>query len=159
MEQGMAFQKIWMESITKGMQAAFTVSPTSPPSEIMLHIRGGIFKALAQSWEEFMRSPQFLEGIQQTMEQVVTFRKMSKDFLGKARNEMQAPSRDDVDAIMRGMHHMESRLLDRVEELAGQFKSVSERVDKVAAMAAQPAQAAAAAAKRTPQARKTKSKQ
>src|SRR6516164_3090165 len=95
-EEAAAFQKIWMETMSRMMQTAFTVSPNSPTPEVLRQMRSGIFQALAQSWEEFMRSPQFLEGMKQWMETAIAFRKITSDFLAKARNEMQAPSRDDI---------------------------------------------------------------
>jgi hypothetical protein len=84
-------------------------------------LRSGMFQALAQSWEEFMRSPQFLEGMKQWMDNAINFRKMSNDFMAKVRSEFQAPSRDDVDNVLLSVRHMEKRLLDRLEELAGEI--------------------------------------
>ena len=129
-EQTAAFQKIWMDSMSKVMQSAFTLSPNSPPPEVLRQIRSGIFQALAQSWDEFMRSPQFLEGMKQWMDNAVNFRKMSNDFMAKVRNEMQAPSRDDIDTVMLTVRHMEKRLLDRVEDLAAQISQLTERLSK-----------------------------
>jgi hypothetical protein len=122
-----AFQKIWMETMSKMMQAAFTFTPNSPPPEVIRQIRGGIFQALAQSWEEFIRSPQFLEGMKQWMDNAIAFRKMTNDFMGKVRNEMQSPSRADIDTVMLTVRHMEKRLLDRMEELSSQVNELNER--------------------------------
>ena len=130
-EQAAAFQKIWMESMAKLMQTAFTLTPNSPPPEILRQIRSGIFQALAQSWEEFMRSPQFLEGMKQWMETAINFRKMTNDFMAKVRNEMQAPSRDDIDTILLSVRHMEKRLLDREEELSAQVAQLKQQVAPV----------------------------
>ncbi len=120
-EQAAAFQKIWMESASKIMQAAFTMGPNSPPPEILRQIRSGIFQALANSWEEFMRSPQFLDGMKQWTENAISFRKLTNDFMAKVRNELQAPSRDDMDSIMLSIRHVEKRLLDRIDELSAQL--------------------------------------
>lgn len=111
--------------MTKMAQAAFTCSPNSPPPEILKQIRTGIFQALATSWEDFMRSPQFLEGMRQWMENAIAFRKMTNDFLARARTEMQAPSRTDIDTVMLNVRHMEKRLLDRLDELAQQVAALS----------------------------------
>src|SRR5215470_8215624 len=119
-EHATNFQKIWTETMSKTMQAAFTITPNSPPPEVLRQIRGGIFQALASSWDEFMRSPQFLEGMKQWMETAINFRKLSNDFMSKVRNEMQAPSRDDVDTIMVNIHHIEKRMLDRLDDLSEQ---------------------------------------
>jgi hypothetical protein len=128
-EQAAAFQKIWVDSASKIMQAAFTVTPNSPPPEVLRQIRSGIFQVLADSWDEFMRSPQFLEGMKQWMESAINFRKISNDFLSKVRNEMQSPSRDDVDTLMVNIHHIEKRLLDRLDELSVEVKQLKERLE------------------------------
>ena len=128
-EQINAFQKIWTESMTKMMQTAFTMAPNSAPPEVLRQIRSGLFQALAQSWDEFMRSPQFLEGMKNWMDNAINFRKLSNDFMARVRNELQAPSREDIDTVMLSVRHMEKRLLDRVEELARQVSELNRRLD------------------------------
>ena len=123
-----AFQKIWTESMTQMMQTAFSMAPNSAPPEVLRQIRSGLFQALAQSWDEFMRSPQFLEAMRQWMDTAVNFRKMSNDFMARARNELQAPSREDIDAVMLNVRHMEKRLLDQVEELSNQINELNRRL-------------------------------
>jgi hypothetical protein len=132
-EQAAAFQKMWMDSTSKILQAAFTITPNSPPPDVLRQIRGGIFQALASSWDEFMRSPQFLESMKQWMETAINFRKLSNDFMSKVRNEMQAPSRDDVDTIMVNIHHIEKRMLDRLDELSEQVRQLNGRSNQSAA--------------------------
>ena len=125
-EQAAAFQKIWLDSISKLLNTAFTFGGESPPPEILREIRSGVFSALAKSWEEFMRSPQFLDSTKQWMDNAIAFRKMSNDFMATARNEVQATSRDDIDTIMLTVRHMEKRLLDRVEELSAQIHQLQQ---------------------------------
>jgi hypothetical protein len=137
-EQAAAFQKIWMDSMSKIMQAAFTVGSNSPPPDVLKEIRSGIFRALAQSWEEYMRSPQFAESMKQWMDAAINFRKMSNDFMAKVRNEMQAPSRDDIDTVMLTVRHMEKRLLDRIDDLANQIAALNNRSNGQSAKSASP---------------------
>ena len=127
-EQFAAFQKMWLDSATKMFQAAFTATPNSPPPEILRQIRAGIFSALAQSWDEFMRSPQFLDSMRQWMEQAITFRKMTNDFMARVRNELQAPSRDDTDTVILNVRHMEKRLLDRLDDVCNEIKSLKQQL-------------------------------
>ena len=117
-EQWAAFQQIWGETFSKLMQLGFTFSPESAPPEFMRQMRSGIFQALGQSWEHFLRSPQFMEGMKQHMDNALAFRKMSGDFFTKVRHETQSTSRDDIDAVMLAVRHMETRVLNRVEKLA-----------------------------------------
>lgn len=154
-EQAAAFQKIWMESMSKMMQTAFAFGNNSPPPDVVKEIRSGIFRALAQSWDEFMRSPQFLDSMKQWMDTAINFRKMTNDFMAKVRNEIQAPSRDDIDTVMLTVRHMEKRLLDRVEDLALRIEQLDNRLN---GHAAQPARKAARPKVQKPARRKTKTK-
>lgn len=126
-EQWAAFQKIWGETFSKLMQLGFTFSPDSAPPDFMRQMRSGIFQALGQSWEQFLRSPQFMEGMKQHMDNAIAFRKMSSDFFTKVRHETQTTSRDDIDAVMLAVRHMETRVLDRVEELATRIDEIRKR--------------------------------
>ena len=128
-EQAAAFQKIWMESMSKIMQTAFAFGNNSPPPDVLKQIRSGIFQALAQSWDEFMRSPQFLDSMKQWMDTAINFRKMTNDFMAKVRNEIQAPSREDIDTVMLTVRHMEKRLLDRVEDLVVRIEQLDSRLN------------------------------
>jgi hypothetical protein len=123
-EQAAAFQKLWIQSASKILQATLTLAPNSEP-EAMRQMRSGIFQALTQSWDEFMRSPQFRDSMKQWMDCAITFRKMSGEFLARMRNELQAPSRDDIDTTMLAIRHLETRLLDRIESLSEQLNNLS----------------------------------
>lgn len=112
------FFKHWQDTFSRVWQAAGTFTPDTMPPEMMRQVRSGIFQALAKSWEEFMRSPQFLEGAKQMMDNAITFRQMTNDFLTKARQEMQGTSRQDVDDVLLAMREMESRLSRRMDDLS-----------------------------------------
>src|SRR5690606_21926483 len=107
-EKAAAFQKIWAESLSKTAEAAWTSfsSGNSPPPEVLRQMRSGLFEALAQSWEQFMRSPEFLEVMRQWMEQAVSFRKVTNDLVARARKETQAPSMEDIENLMLAVRHM-----------------------------------------------------
>jgi len=126
-EESAAFQKIWLESMTRLMQAACLFPPDSAPPELIREIRNGILRALGETWNEFLRSPQFQENMKQWMDSAIAFRKLSNNFMVRVRKEMQAPSRDDIDTILLNVRHMETRILDRMEELSDRIEELSER--------------------------------
>ena len=128
-EQAAAFQKLWLQSASKMLQATLSMSPNAEP-EGLRQMRSAIFQALGQSWDEFMRSPQFLESMKQWTEGAVSLRKMSGEFLARMRNEMQAPSRDDVDTILLAIRHLETRVLDRIDSLSEQINNLSPQQKK-----------------------------
>jgi hypothetical protein len=125
--QAAAFQKIWAESLSTIAQSAMAFAPASAPEETIRQIRSGILKALAHSWEEFLRSPEFLQGMKQWMDQSIAFRQMSHDFMAKARQEFQEPSRSDLDGLLVAVRSLEHRILARVEELSTQVEELRQR--------------------------------
>jgi len=123
-EQMSKFQKIWMETFTRMAQSAFTFSPDSAPPEVLRQMRSGIFQALAQSWDEYLRSPQFMEATKQWMDSAIFYRKMTNDLLTKARHETEDIAREDIDSIMLAVRHMETRILDRLEDLTARVDAL-----------------------------------
>jgi hypothetical protein len=119
--QSSEFFKNWIKSFSQIAQMAFTYSPETMPPELMREMRGALFQALAKSWEEFMRSPQFLEGTKQMMDKAIAFRKLSTDFFTQVRSETQGTTRADVDAVLLAVREMESRLTRRMDELAARL--------------------------------------
>ena len=125
-QQTSAFQKIWSDTLTRLMQTAFASPPEAAPPELLRQMRSSIFQALAKSWDEYLRSPQFAEGMKQWMDSAIHYRKMTNDLLTRAHHETQDVARQDVDSVLLAVRHLEKRLLDRIEEL-------SARIDKVQA--------------------------
>lgn len=143
-EQFAAFQKTWTETFARMMQQGFSGAGESAPPEFLRQIRSGILQALAQSWDQFLRSPQFLEGMRQWMDQAMAFRKLSDEFLTRARHETQGMAREDLDQVVLAVQHMEHRLLARMEELTARLDAFEERPGR-AAQGTSPAPAAGAA--------------
>lgn len=115
------FLKSWAESYSRILESACRFSPDTLPPELLRQIRTGLFEALAKSWEEFLRSPQFLAGMKEMLDNAVAFRQMTGDFFAKVRRETQGVNREDVDKILLAVHEMETRLTRRIDELAGQI--------------------------------------
>ena len=126
-EQWAAFQKIWTDTFAKMMQLGSSYSPEAAPPEFLRQMRSGIFQALSQSWDQFLRSPQFMESMKQWMEQAVSFRKMTNDFFTKVRHETQGTAQQDVDAVLLALQQLETRLLNRVDELASEVEALKKR--------------------------------
>ena len=98
-EQIEKFQKIWIDTFSRMTQGAFAFTPDSAPPEMLRQMRSGIFQALAQSWDEYLRSPQFMEATKQWMDSAVFIRKMTNDLLTKTHHETQNPAREDIDSV------------------------------------------------------------
>jgi len=125
-QEAAAFQKVWLDNFSKLMQTAFQLTPDSAPPDTLRQVRAGIFQTLAESWDKFLRSPEFLDGMRQSMDNAIALRKISNEFMGRVRNDIQAPSRSDIDTVMQTVRHMEKRLLDCMDEITSHL-TTSER--------------------------------
>ena len=52
-----AFQKLWTDSFANMASVWSQFSPGSPPPDEMRKMRGGMLKVLADTWDEYMRTP------------------------------------------------------------------------------------------------------
>jgi hypothetical protein len=120
--------KMWAEFASKVATAGFSFAPNAPPPEAAGQVRDALFRAAEQYWVEFMRSPQFLEAMKQSMDAAIAFRKQVNDFLTRTRHEAQGTARDDIDALMLCIRHLETRMLDRMDELESRLDRISERL-------------------------------
>jgi len=137
--QAVAFQKIWLESMSRLTQSAFAYSPNSASPEYAREVRDGMFKALSQSWDEYLRSPQFQLSMKQWVDNTVAFREASNDFMAKVRQELQAPSCEDIEAVQLNVRHLERRILDRLETLSKQIDDLRQSIGSAAPPASQSA--------------------
>jgi hypothetical protein len=95
--------------------------------------RSGIFQALAESWEEFMRSPQFLEGTRQWLENAVAFRQFTNDLMAQGHNGDAAGASEGLEAIVLSVRQLETRLQDQIQQLSAKVDHLEERLDNSAA--------------------------
>ncbi len=121
-----AFQKIWSETFGRMLQVGATFSPENTPPEFMRQMRANLLDALTKSWDEFLRSPQFMESTRQWMENMVALRCMANERLTQMHHDAQAPAREDIDAVLLAVRHMERRVLDRIDDLAAQVAELKE---------------------------------
>lgn len=131
-EQIAAFQKAWLETFTKMVMPGFSFSSEATPPEFMRQMRSGIFQALTKSWEEYMRSPQFRDSMKTAMDNAIRFQKMGNDLLTRTHHGLQGTARADIDDLMQAMHHLETRILDRVEEVATRLDKLEEKLNATA---------------------------
>lgn len=117
--------KMWSECAAKMTQAGGNLSPQAMPPEAMRSLRGTMLEAWSQSWDQFMRSPQFLEMMRQSMAGSVQWRKQMNDMMGNMQHQFQGASRQDIDEIMLGLRHLEQRMVDAVEDLSSRLDDLA----------------------------------
>jgi hypothetical protein len=121
--------RVWTEMATKMMSTGMSLGPENAPPEVSKQMRGLMFQAMAQQAEQYMRSPQFVEMMKQSMDAAITVKKQLNDFLTQAHHAGQGVARQDVDAVLRSLHHLETRVLDNMEGICDRLDKITQRLE------------------------------
>ena len=130
-DQVAAFQKLWTDSFANMASVSSQFSPSSPPSDEMRKMRGGMLKVLAETWDEYMRTPQFMEMMKASLNGALDLKRMARDEMNRVHEQFENPSKEDIDGVLLAIRHVERRLLDRLEGLDDRVANLDEKIDKV----------------------------
>jgi len=128
LDQVVAFQKLWTDSFANMASVWSQFSPASPPSDEMRKMRGGMLKVLAETWDEYMRTPQFMEMMKGSLNGMLDLKRLARDGMNRVHEQFETPSKEDIDGVLLAIRHVERRLL---EGLDGRVANLDEKFDKV----------------------------
>jgi chaperonin cofactor prefoldin len=131
LDQVAAFQKLWLDSFANTASIWSQFSPSSPPSDELRKMRGGMLKVLAETWDEYMRTPQFMEMMKASLNGALDLKRMARDGINRVHEQFENPSKEDVDDLLLAVRHVERRLLDRLEGLDNRVANLDEKIDRV----------------------------
>ena len=130
-DQVAAFQKLWLDSFTNMASIWSQFSPTSPPYDEVRKMRGGMLKVLADTWDEYMRTPQFLELMKASLNGALDLKRMARDGLNRVHEQLENTSKQDVDDVLMAIRHVERRILDRLEGIEQRVTNMDDRLETV----------------------------
>jgi len=114
-DQATAFQKVWMDSFAKMAGTWAEFSPESPAPDELRKMRGNMLKVLAETWDDYMRTPQFMELMKASINGALDLKGMARDGLNWVHGQLEVPNKEDLDGVLLALRHVERRLLDRIE--------------------------------------------
>jgi uncharacterized protein YdcH (DUF465 family) len=126
-----AFQKLWTDSFANMASVWSQFSPGSPPPDEMRKMRGGMLKVLADTWDEYMRTPQFMEMMKASLNGALDLKRLASDGMNRVHEQFKTPSKEDIDEVLLAIRHVERRILDRLEGLDDRVAKLDEKIDKV----------------------------
>ena len=126
-----AMLRLWSDSAAMMMKAAVPPAAPQTPLESARQMQATTLDAWSRQWDRFVRSPEFLTGMKQSLAAGLRARKQMNDLLGQARHELQGTSRQDVDQIMLTTRHLEQRIVDGFERLSAQLDELGARLDAI----------------------------
>lgn len=121
--------KFWSD-VMASMGGSASRGPSA--DDVMRQMRQAFFEAWGRQCEDFMKSEAFLEMMKTSMDHALTFREKTNEFLNKALNDTQMPSREDTDSILVAVRTLQEEVLHRLEDLSKRVTVLEERVGRAA---------------------------
>ncbi len=100
---------------------------TEAPSwsdEAMRQMQRAFMDTLAKHCDDYLRSPDYLNLMKQTMDNALTFRQQVDTFLAEAHRATHTPSTDDLNEVMAALRRIEDRLDGRLDEFERRMAAV-----------------------------------
>jgi hypothetical protein len=85
-----------------------------------------MLKVLSETWNDFMRSPQFMEVMKLSINGAFDMRTMMRDNMNKIHEQFETPTKEDVDGILLAIRHVERRVLDRLEGMEDRIGNLTD---------------------------------
>jgi hypothetical protein len=130
-DQVAAFQKLWTDSFLKMTSVWSQFSPGSPPTDEMRKMRGGMLQVLAETWDEYMRTPQFMELMKASMNGALDLKRMAREGMNRVHEQFENPTKENIDDVLLAIRHVERRLLDRLEGLDDRVANLDDKIDQI----------------------------
>ena len=125
------FAKMWTEFMTNMAKQGMAFGTEGPSPGAAKAYRDAMLQMMSEWCEQYMRSPEFIEMMKESMSASIELRRQMNEFLGKAQHEFQGTSRQDVDLLMAGIQRLENRLTDAFERLDQRISALDERLNNV----------------------------
>jgi hypothetical protein len=125
------FGQLWLEMLSRSGSLFGQMKPGEPPPEAARQFRGAVFKSMADQADQFMRSETFLQAMKQSLDAALNFQKQYQTMLAEFRHSTEGVASTDIDAAMMLLRQMESRVLDRLENLDTRLRGIAERLDRL----------------------------
>ena len=116
------FIRFWSD-IMAGMSGS-SPSRGSMQEDMLRQMRQTFFDTWAKQCEDFMRSEAFLAMMKQSLDNALTFRERTSEFLQKTLNDAQMPSREDTESILTTVRALQEQVLDRLEALTRRVEAL-----------------------------------
>jgi hypothetical protein len=121
--------KAWSDLATKMMAAGGAIPPAAPPPDMGRQLRASYLRAWSEFFEQWMRSPEFLDWMRQSLAGGVEVRKQLNEFFSRLQSTFQAVSRQDFDQLLERVRRMEDRLVNDTQEILSRLEAIQVRLD------------------------------
>ena len=123
-----AMQAMWQQMMGQFTSPSAHPQPTpAMPAEILKQMQKACLDTMARWADEYMRSPQFLDQMKQSLEGALAMRRQVEDFIRKASEQSYGSTLGVHDAVG-AVRDAESWITRRIDDLAGRLDSIEAKL-------------------------------
>src|SRR5512135_211840 len=120
-----AFWTQWLEQSSRSTQTLLeAMQATGDPKKVHQHW----LDAVAQSLENFMRTPAFLEAMKQNLKVVTDLKGLQNQIVQGTARELGMPLADDITGLFERLNSVEQKILTRLGALDSQLSTVEAKL-------------------------------
>ena len=120
-----AFWTQWLEQSGRGAQARLGARQTAGDSK---QVQQRWLDAVAQSLEDFMRTPAFLEVMKQNLKMVTDLKGLQNQVVQGTARELGMPLADDITGLFERLNSVEQKILTRLGAIDSRLKAVEAKL-------------------------------
>jgi hypothetical protein len=118
------FTQFWSDMMSRMAPPKAPEAPADASRDAARHMQRIFFDAMAQYFDDFMRSEQFLRMMKESMDRSLQLKQMVNQFLAQAHRQAQSASTTDVDDLAGCLKSIEDRILARIDRLEDKVAAV-----------------------------------
>jgi hypothetical protein len=122
--------RLWANMVTSAMGACQPWTGGTASPELVRETRASAFNAWSEYWEEFLRSPAFLDAQRQAMAGSLESKRQVRECLGRLNHELQLATSEDVDELLRAIKRIEQRVSEQFDELSARLDRLSAQLNR-----------------------------
>jgi hypothetical protein len=120
--------RLWFDMASRAAEACQAWTGAVPTPDALRQDRANLMKVWSDYWEQYLRSPSFLETQQRSRAGALDLQRQARDYLAWLHHQFQVPSSQDIDQLMIGMRRLKEDLRDQLEEIGDQLENLASQV-------------------------------
>lgn len=126
------FTRMWTDFASK-MAASGMSMPGEPTPDMARQMRDAFFRSWSDACDRYMRSPEFMQMMRDSMKAAIDLRKQMVEQMGDLQHSMQGASRQDADRLLKSIENLEGRVNDTFDQVMANLDAINERVSAMEA--------------------------
>ena len=131
LDSAATMMKMWTDWMSRMMQAGMAFSPDDTPPDAFRNVRSAMLRSWAESWEQFARSPQFLEWMRLAMAGGAHWQKQMMDLFTGMQHQMFGLTQQGMDPMTAVAEGFQRQVMSSSGMLTSQWQQLAQRIDAI----------------------------